>query len=241
MRKAVFKDSSIVSQLALMLIIFLFLSGLISFVFALLGLTGIKISPLATASTYSIVVIGIGALCYARQCADRPTLFLGLRPYTATWAQIGLLALSYLGCLLAVSLSAKGVEALVPYVPTGLRRMIESSGEMYARQIADMAREGKLLVLIGMAVIPGITEELFFRGAVLRWMRRVTNNRHHAAIWLTGIVFSLVHFDLAGLIPRIFLGAYLGYAYHHTRSIYVPMTLHILNNAFALWSLFLSK
>lgn len=67
-------------------------------------------------------------------------------------------------------------------------------------------------------------------------MRRVTRNRWHAAVWLTAIVFSIAHLDLMGFFPRIVLGAYLGYVYYHTRSIYVPMALHVLNNAIALCS-----
>ena len=187
------------------------------------------------------MVFGGGAVWQAFLFSDRPTSFLGLQPYQIDWRKAVLLLLSYAGCLLAVVLTTKGIKLLLPFLPPAWQEEIDRSGAHYTSLIKEMLQGGKGWALLAIAIIPGITEELFFRGAVLRWMRRVTRNRWHAAVWLTAIVFSIAHLDLMGFFPRIVLGAYLGYVYYHTHSIYVPMALHVLNNAIALCSLSLDR
>ncbi|MDE5813952.1 MAG: CPBP family intramembrane metalloprotease, partial [Muribaculaceae bacterium] len=61
-------------------------------------------------------------------------------------------------------------------------------------------------------VLTGIGEEFFFRGGLQRILTYCKVN-HHVAIWTTAIVFSALHFQFFGFVPRVLLGALFGYLY----------------------------
>jgi uncharacterized protein len=92
----------------------------------------------------------------------------------------------------------------------------------------------KLIVaILVIAVIAGIGEELIFRGLVQRKLLKAFNNPH-AAIWVSAIIFSAIHMQFYGFLPRMFLGALLGYFYYWSGNIWVPIAGHIFNNAVAI-------
>lgn len=86
------------------------------------------------------------------------------------------------------------------------------------------------LNIIIMALLPAVGEELFFRGVLQKSLENSVRNAH-VAIWITAAVFSFVHFQFFGFVPRLLLGAYLGYLLYWSRSIIVPMVAHFVNNA----------
>lgn len=83
-----------------------------------------------------------------------------------------------------------------------------------------------------MALCPAITEEFFFRGALQRLIGKWNPNPHFV-IWNAAILFSAFHLQFYGFIPRMLLGAYLGYLLLWTRSIWIPVFAHFINNATA--------
>lgn len=87
--------------------------------------------------------------------------------------------------------------------------------------------------LLIIAVIPAIGEELLFRGAVQRLFLRMFRNPH-VAIWVTGALFSFIHFQFYGFLPRMVLGAMLGYLVYWTGSLWPAIIAHFTNNAFAI-------
>lgn len=90
-------------------------------------------------------------------------------------------------------------------------------------------------VLLVVGVSAGIFEEFFFRGGIQSLLEKCLHSRH-AAVWAGAALFSLVHFDLYGFLPRWILGAFLGYTYLYSRSLWLPVSLHTLNNLFAAWA-----
>lgn len=84
--------------------------------------------------------------------------------------------------------------------------------------------------LIVVAVTAAVVEEFFFRGVMQRILGRCMSN-HHLVIWLTAFLFSAFHLQFFGFIPRLVLGAYLGYLLYWSRSIWVPVFAHFVNNA----------
>lgn len=81
-----------------------------------------------------------------------------------------------------------------------------------------------------MAVLAGIVEEFFFRGCLQQILGRIFPNKH-IAVWLTTFVFSAIHLQFYGFIPRLLLGAMLGYLFVWSGSIWLPILAHIVNNA----------
>ena len=97
---------------------------------------------------------------------------------------------------------------------------------------------GQLLLNIGlMALLPAFAEELTFRGTLQQIVKgeglRVTGYRTHAAIWITAFVFSAIHMQFYGFIPRMLMGALFGYMLVWTGSLWIPVTMHFTNNALA--------
>ncbi len=91
--------------------------------------------------------------------------------------------------------------------------------------------------LIMIAVIPAVGEELMFRGGVQRSLNRAFENPH-VAIWLSAIIFSAIHVQFYGFVPRMLLGAGFGYLYYFSGSIWYAMLAHFINNAYAVCAAF---
>ncbi|MFD2285106.1 CPBP family intramembrane metalloprotease [Pedobacter petrophilus] len=94
-----------------------------------------------------------------------------------------------------------------------------------------------ILNLFMIAVLPAIGEELMFRGGVQRSLNRAFNNPH-VAIWLTAIIFSAIHVQFYGFIPRMLLGAGFGYLYYFSGSLWYAILAHFINNAYAVCAAF---
>lgn len=120
------------------------------------------------------------------------------------------------------------------------------------RQSEDAAKEaveilfggtswGDLIVcLLIVGVLAGVSEELFFRGAM---QRLLSSGRMgpHAAIWVTAIVFSVFHMQFYGFFPRVILGAFFGYLLYWSGSVWLPVMLHVLNNSLVVWTTWYSR
>jgi membrane protease YdiL (CAAX protease family) len=109
---------------------------------------------------------------------------------------------------------------------------MEKRAEDLTIRMLDVNSVGGLLVNIGLiAIIPAVGEELFFRGIIQQVLQ--TNLKSHAAVWITAIVFSTIHFQFFGFIPRVLMGAFLGYLLVWTKNMWVPIIAHFANNATA--------
>lgn len=97
-----------------------------------------------------------------------------------------------------------------------------------------------LLGLLVIAVLPAMGEEFVFRGLLQPRLTRMTGNTH-AAIWISAFLFSLMHMQFFGFIPRLFLGALFGYLYNWSGNLLVPVTAHFVHNGFTLLILYLHQ
>lgn len=87
--------------------------------------------------------------------------------------------------------------------------------------------------VIMIALIPGIGEELLFRGIILKLFKKLTKNTHLAVLF-SAILFSALHMQFYGFLPRLGLGLLLGYIFVYTGSLWIPIFIHFLNNAAAI-------
>ena len=106
----------------------------------------------------------------------------------------------------------------------------EAMGNALLANVLQFTNVSELLVtLLVVAVIPAVGEELMFRGLLQgRLFRHLMGEP--AAIWAAATLFSAMHLEFAGFLPRLLLGVLLGYSYRWTRSLYVPILLHFLFN-----------
>lgn len=86
-----------------------------------------------------------------------------------------------------------------------------------------------LFNLMVIAILPAIGEELIFRGLLQQQLEQRLG-RPQLAVWIAALVFSAFHFQFAGFLPRLLLGALLGYLLLWTRSLWVPIAAHFVFN-----------
>lgn len=93
--------------------------------------------------------------------------------------------------------------------------------------------------LIVVALVPAICEEIFFRGAVQRVVINLTKSPW-AGIIFTGLLFSAMHFQFLGFIPRAGLGIVLGALYWYTGSLWSAIIAHFVINAVQVLAIYFS-
>ena len=131
----------------------------------------------------------------------------------------------------------------------------EENAKVLTEQFLNVTTFGGLMVnLLLMAVLPAVAEELTFRG-VLQQLFEVKGERlrapqnavgifgdpakvkgervPHLAIWCSAILFSAIHMQFYGFVPRMLMGALFGYMLAWTGSLWVPILMHMTNNAVA--------
>jgi membrane protease YdiL (CAAX protease family) len=89
-----------------------------------------------------------------------------------------------------------------------------------------------LINLLMLAIIPAVGEEFIFRGCLQKIFGHWIGN-YHIAIWITAIIFSAIHFQFYGFMPRMLLGALFGYLLVWSGSLWLPILAHFMNNGVA--------
>lgn len=97
-----------------------------------------------------------------------------------------------------------------------------------------------LMGVLVIGVLAGIGEEMFFRGVIQPKMHFYTGSAH-LGIWLTAIIFSAIHVQFYGFLPRVFLGAVFGYLYVYSGSLVYPILAHIFNNSFTVIMVYMAN
>ena len=119
----------------------------------------------------------------------------------------------------------------------------EAEAEWLTKQFMSATTVSALLVnLFLMAVLPAVSEEITFRGVLQRLLNfQLSTFNSHLAIWLTAIIFSAIHMQFYGFVPRMLMGALFGYMLVWTGSLWVPMLMHFVNNGMAVLLYFIAN
>jgi len=97
---------------------------------------------------------------------------------------------------------------------------------------------GLMFNIFMIAVLPALGEELMFRGVIQRIFTNWTKN-YHWGIWITAFLFSAMHLQFYGFLPRMMLGAMFGYLLVWTGTMWVPILAHFVNNTMGVMGYFL--
>ena len=116
------------------------------------------------------------------------------------------------------------------------RTMEENAQSVTDSLMAGCTIPSLIVSVLIVGVMAGFTEELFFRGGMQRIMTLGGKTNKHVAVWAVAIIFSLIHFQLFGFVPRMLLGAFFGYLLVWSGSVWVPMIVHMTNNSLVVLS-----
>ena len=176
----------------------------------------------------SIIFFGGTAYFYARMTfSDRPLNHLGLRP-----------AHSYLFYVLAIIMILAAAPLYfwlgqlnknIPF-PGWVVEMENSAQARIATLLTAGSPLGIVINFIVLALLPAIVEEACFRGALQRILIQCFKSPW-LGIVVTAFLFSAIHFQFLGFLPRMFLGILLGALYWYSGSLWVSILAHFITNA----------
>ena len=191
----------------------------------------------------SIVVFGFSSLLYAFIVNNgKPFSYLKMDK-GFKWNRLLLLLLIFCASLPALSWIIKWNEGLhlpqtLSAIEQWMREQEETSTVLTKQMLSGTSLSVLFANLLAMAIVPAVCEELFFRGALLSWLKN-SFGKKHLAVWLSAIIFSAIHVQFFGFLPRMLLGAYFGYLFLWTGSLWTAIVAHFLNNAVIVVTAFL--
>lgn len=131
--------------------------------------------------------------------------------------------------LLAALNNALVLPDSMRFIEEYLRQMEEEAALLTERFLQADDLWGLFINVGLMALLPAVAEEISFRGV----LQQLLGVRTHVAIWLTAFIFSAIHMQFYGFVPRMLMGALFGYMFVWTGSLWVPIVMHFVNNGIA--------
>jgi uncharacterized protein len=174
----------------------------------------------------------IPAMIFAYLADPNPFAFVGLRPPQKTSFFL-IAVITMVAGYFTVELFGMINEYIVHFLPKGTQDWInkgESDVDGTLKSILSMKGPADLLsVIFFVGALPAISEELFFRGILQKFFIQIFRSAWPGIIF-TGFLFSAIHMQFMGFIPRMALGIILGALYWYSGSIYTSMLGHFLYN-----------
>lgn len=96
------------------------------------------------------------------------------------------------------------------------------------------------LTFAAVAIAPAVGEELIFRGLLQKKLEQASGSALYAVL-VTALIFSALHLQFAGFLPRFLLGVVLGGIYVWTRNLWVPILIHLLHNGVQVTAAFMAE
>jgi membrane protease YdiL (CAAX protease family) len=124
------------------------------------------------------------------------------------------------------------------HLPTSLApleksmRSLEENVSSVTERFLDVHSVGALSFnLLLIAVIPALGEELYFRAVIQTAIRE--KNKVVFAVLITAFVFSAIHMQFYGFVPRFLMGMLLGFIFVWSDNLWLPVFAQFVNNGVA--------
>lgn len=186
----------------------------------------------------SIIAFGLPGIVVAFFSKNKVVSELGF-VRIKNWNQIGLVILiAITGLFLSGALG--DLTERIP-TPIALKNWATQMEDQYKKALYAMTQMKSaldlLFAIIAVAVVPAIVEELFFRASLQKIIMDWTG-KPYVAIIVTAVIFSAFHFSYFGFLSRMSLGIILGIIYFYTKTIWLPMLMHFINNGIGITTLY---
>ena len=184
----------------------------------------------------SVGVIVLPPIVLAYLISEKPQHFLLLDKKKINWTDLILVVIFMILIIPFINLLGDLNHQLVlPKMFSGIEDWMKTSEEeataLTEKFLKVSTIQGLLFNVLLISVIPAIGEELYFRGALQSVIRDWKGIK--ISIWLTAIVFSTIHFQFYGFVPRMLMGAFFGYLLFWSENMWVPIVAHFTNNVIA--------
>ncbi|MDE6006568.1 MAG: CPBP family intramembrane metalloprotease [Muribaculaceae bacterium] len=223
-------------------VVMLIITGFISSVIQSSGLSA-RNAFLSGSIVQSLLAFIVPSWLVSFLCASDSGRYLGISEGTALRQYVGAVIIMFLftpalnaviewNAGISLPDAFKGLEA-------GLRKMEDAAAETTAVILGVTSWWGLVSGILVVGCLTGFSEEMLFRGGLQKALSSSGINIH-IAVWASAFIFSAIHFQFFGFIPRMLLGACFGYAYAYCRSIWIPAFMHALNNSVVVVTAWLS-
>ncbi|MFH1874267.1 MAG: type II CAAX endopeptidase family protein [Pseudomonadota bacterium] len=121
---------------------------------------------------------------------------------------------------------------VIDYFAAGIEHFFPLPTEYYVMLERLMFFENTwefIFKLFLLCVLPGVCEEIFFRGFCQNSLEKKWGS--NKAILITAALFALLHGNPWYLLLYFFLGLFLSWVYAQTKTLWIPICCHIVNNA----------
>jgi Predicted metal-dependent membrane protease len=238
MRRGTFENYSGFAKISLLALVFIFFTLFCAIIFKLevLSFSGMKQGNLLRLTLFTqdlIIFISTPLLTQFFLWKDSTKKTLQIRTPNLIILALGVMAIISISPLIDIlSTWNQGLQ-----LPESLRYIedwminTEKDAEVATNTLLNTDSWGGFIMnIIIIAIMAGIGEELMFRGVIQKILIGWTKNIHLGILY-TAIIFSAIHFQFYGFVPRMILGMVLGYLYIWSKSLWVPVIAHAINNA----------
>ncbi len=214
------------------LALFFFFALLVNF-FVLRGGYTTSAARLTTVTT-DILVFVMPVVATLLMVGGNPFAYVGLKEKTT----IAVFLLTILVVIVQIP-AMNAVVALNEMIPFP-DAIVET--EMKAKDTTDLlfgdySWTDFVITFVVVGLIAPFTEEFLFRGFLTRLISR--RFRAHATIWIVAAIFSFIHFQFLGFIPRMLLGALFGYMAWWSGTLWTAVLAHVVNNTLVIIASFI--
>lgn len=175
-------------------------------------------------------------IAYAFLINKRPFQELGFLGIKSVGVLLAGMAIMYFGLPLIHFLGELNLQIKLPDSLSGIENWMllkeEEAAMLSERFLSVDTISGLLINLFMIALLPALGEEMVFRGVLQPLFIRALKNVH-LGIFITALLFGVMHMQFYGLMPRVMLGLFLGYFYFYSGSLWIPVLMHFLNNGTA--------
>jgi membrane protease YdiL (CAAX protease family) len=173
----------------------------------------------------------------------KPSEFLKFKTFPHFKGILLVIAIIYFSDPLINWLTEINSKLIFPQWMNGVQMWMQDSEEQADKLtkafLATQSISGLFLNLFMIGILPALGEELLFRGVVQQLFKKLTRNSH-AAIWISAAIFSALHVQFFGFLPRMVLGAMFGYMLEWSGTLWLPVIAHFINNATAVIAYYLT-
>jgi len=237
--KGVFEHTGVLGKLFILLSITLLFTLIVTPVISILTSSNpsdmgmLKLSQLLL----SVVVIILPPIVLAYFISENPQQFLFLDKKKINWLDLFYVFIFMIIIIPFINLLGDLNHQLVlPKMFSGIESWMKTSEEqataLTEKFLNVTTLQDLLFNILLISVIPAIGEELYFRGALQGVIRDWKGIK--ISIWITAIVFSTIHFQFYGFVPRMLMGAFFGYLLFWSENMWLPIVAHFTNNVIAI-------
>jgi len=236
--KGALEQTGVLGKLFILLAITLLFTLILTPVISLLSHSNLTEIGLLKSSQLllSVGVIILPPIVLAYLISENPLQFLHLEKKNINWTDLFLVVIFMILIIPFINLLGDLNHQLVlPKMFSGIEVWMKTSEEQATTLTEKFLKvynvQGLLFNIILISVIPAIGEELYFRGALQGVIRDWKGIK--ISIWITAIVFSTIHLQFYGFVPRMLMGAFFGYLLFWSENMWLPIVAHFTNNGIA--------